>query len=48
MNEIKRITDLSERAYNGDPWYGYSLKEILQDVNSEEALLRTKASVHNI
>lgn len=49
MNAVaeKLIAEL-EKAINGDPWYGASLKTILSDVNCERALIKFSDNVHSI
>lgn len=48
MNEIKRVTALIQDAYDGDAWYGPSLKMALRDVSAEIAAARVIPGVHSI
>ncbi len=49
MNPIveKLITEL-DKAVNGDPWYGASLKTILSDVSCEQAVIKHTKNIHSI
>lgn len=49
MNAVigKLITEL-EKAVNGDPWYGASLKKILSDVSCEQAVIKHTENIHSI
>jgi len=49
MNPVieKLIREL-DKAVNGDPWYGASLKSILQDITYEQAAVRHDANIHTI
>src|SRR6266567_6590782 len=40
MNEIQRIDDQLQKAFEGDPWYGPSLREVLSGVSAEQAAAR--------
>jgi uncharacterized damage-inducible protein DinB len=48
MNEISRIVDQLERAYNGNPWYGPPLTSVLEGVTPEKAAARPGGDVHSI
>lgn len=49
MNAVaeKLIAEL-EKAINGDPWYGASLKKILSDVSCEQAVIKHTEIIHSI
>lgn len=49
MNAVigKLIAEL-EKAVNGEPWYGASLKKILSDVSCELAVTRHSENIHSI
>ncbi len=46
--ECSRIADQLRRAFEGKAWHGPSLKELLNDVNAEQASARAIASAHSI
>jgi uncharacterized damage-inducible protein DinB len=48
MTEIARITDELRRAFDGEPWHGYSLFKILEGVNAAQAAKRPVGSAHSI
>src|SRR5438093_7878591 len=48
MSEIKRIADQLERAFEGGAWHGPSVREVLDGVTAEQALLRPLPNAHNI
>ena len=37
MTEIERILDQLKRAYEGNAWYGPSLREVLAGITAEQA-----------
>jgi uncharacterized damage-inducible protein DinB len=47
-NECLRIADQLRRAFAGDAWHGFSLKELLEDVTPEQAKARPIATAHSI
>jgi uncharacterized damage-inducible protein DinB len=48
MQEIARMIDQLQRAYDGDAWYGPTLRGLLADVTAAEAAARPLAAVHTI
>lgn len=48
MSEVEKIKDLLRRAYDGDAWYGPSLRDSLQGVTSEKAMARPIPGAHSI
>ncbi len=48
MDELKRIRELLQQTYKGNPWHGSSLKEILSGLTAPMAASRNVASVHTI
>jgi uncharacterized damage-inducible protein DinB len=48
MSEIARIIDQLSRAYEGEPWHGPALKEILAGVSPQMAAEQPLKNVHNI
>jgi uncharacterized damage-inducible protein DinB len=48
MNEIERIADQLHRQYDGAPWHGTSLKNILGGVDAKQAAARPLAQGHSI
>jgi uncharacterized damage-inducible protein DinB len=48
MSEIQAIIDQLKDIHDGDAWHGPSLKEILTDVNAEQAAARPLANGHSI
>ena len=46
--EIARIDDELSRAYNGEPWHGPSLREVLRGVSAEAAATRPVPGGHSI
>ncbi len=48
MNEIARITDQLERAFNGPAWHGPSVMESLAGVNAVPAATRPLSGMHTI
>jgi uncharacterized damage-inducible protein DinB len=48
MGEIDRIVDELQRAYNGDPWHGPSLRGALEGVDAGQAMARPESSAHSI
>jgi hypothetical protein len=48
MSEIDRMVDQLQRAYDGDPWYGGSLRDALDGLTPEMASRRVSPAVHSI
>lgn len=48
MSEVERIQDQLQRAFEGDAWYGPSVKEVLTRVTAERAAARPLPFAHNI
>lgn len=48
MTEVERILDQLERAFDGEAWYGNSLREILVDITAEKAAARPFPQALNI
>jgi uncharacterized damage-inducible protein DinB len=48
QTEIDRILDEIDREYQGDPWHGSPLGDILRDVSAEQAAARPMAHAHSI
>jgi uncharacterized damage-inducible protein DinB len=48
MREIDRILDQLQRAYDGDAWYGPSLRDALDDLEPAQAIVRVAPHVHTI
>jgi uncharacterized damage-inducible protein DinB len=48
MNEIERIIDQIQRAYDGDAWHGPPLRTILAGITAETAAARPIRDVHSI
>ena len=48
MAEVSRIADQLRRAFDGDAWYGPSLKATLKGVTAEQAAASPIADAHSI
>ena len=48
MTEIERILDQLKRAYEGNAWYGPSLREVLAGITAEQAHARPLHNAHSI
>ena len=48
MNEIERIKDQLQRAFNNEPWSGPSVMEVLKDIVPEKAASKPIPSAHSI
>jgi uncharacterized damage-inducible protein DinB len=48
MRELDRISDQLQRAYNGDAWYGPSVRAALEGVDARMATARPVPSGHSI
>jgi uncharacterized damage-inducible protein DinB len=48
MSETARIADQLRRAYDGDPWHGSALAQILRGISAREASTHALASAHTI
>ncbi len=47
-NEIDRIVDQMERAFDGDAWHGPSVMDILRGLNANQASARLFPETHTI
>jgi len=45
---IEKLVAELEKAINGDPWYGASLKKILSEVSCEQAVIHYTPNTHSI
>jgi uncharacterized damage-inducible protein DinB len=48
MTEIKRITDLMDRAFSGDAWHGPSLMSLIDGMSAEDASKHPIPGAHSI
>ena len=48
MTEVERINDQIIQAYQGEPWLGFSVKDLLADVTPEQAARRPIPDAHTI
>ncbi len=48
MRETDRIVEQLQRAYNGDAWYGPSLRSALEGVDARQAVARPEPNRHSI
>lgn len=48
MNEIERILDQLQRAYEGNAWHGPSVREVLAGVTAVQAHARPLQNAHSI
>jgi uncharacterized damage-inducible protein DinB len=48
MNELKRISDQFQRAFNGQAWHGPSVLTILQGVTAAQAAAHPVPGAHSI
>ena len=48
MNEIERILDQLQRAYEGSAWHGPSVREVLAGVTAVQAHARPLGNAHSI
>jgi uncharacterized damage-inducible protein DinB len=48
MNEITRIVDQLQRAYDGESWAGPSMRSVLGDVTATQAVAKPVPDSHNI
>jgi uncharacterized damage-inducible protein DinB len=48
MNELERILDQMDRAWEGDAWHGPPVKRVLENLTAELAGQRPIHSVHSI
>ena len=48
MTETARIVDELSRAFDGEPWHGYSLFKILKGVNAAQAAKQPIGNAHSI
>ena len=48
MSEIERIIDELQREFDGDPWHGSPLIQILDGISAEQAAAHPVAGAHSI
>lgn len=48
MREVDRIREQLQRVYNGDAWYGPSLRAALEGVDAGQAAARPEPAAHTI
>ena len=48
MTPIEQLTDLLNRAFHKDAWYGPALMETLEGITAKQAAARPVASAHSI
>lgn len=48
MNEVERISDQYQRAFNGEAWHGPSVLSILEGVNAAQAAAHPIPGAHSI
>ena len=48
MRETDRIVEQLQRAYNGDAWYGPSMRGALEGVDARQAVARPEPNAHSI
>ncbi len=48
MRETDRIVEQLQRAYNGDAWYGPSMRSALEGVDARQAVARPEPNRHSI
>jgi uncharacterized damage-inducible protein DinB len=48
VREVDRIVEQLQRAYNGDAWYGPSLRGALEGIDAREAAARPEPAAHTI
>ena len=48
VREVDRIVDQLQRAYNGDAWYGPSVRAALEGVDARQAAARPEPTAHTI
>jgi uncharacterized damage-inducible protein DinB len=48
MHEVTRIVDQLKRAYDGDAWYGPSVRGVLEGVDARMASARPLTAAHTI
>ncbi len=48
MTERSRLVEELDRVFRGDPWYGPSVRAVLQDVTAREARARPLPAAHSI
>jgi len=47
-SEIARVSHLIKELYDGDPWHGPSIKELLNGITAEQASARPISKAHTI
>ncbi len=48
MSELARLSHLIKELYDGDPWHGPSIKDLLQNITAEKAGERPIPKAHTI
>jgi len=48
MNEVQRISDQFQRAFDGDAWHGPSVSAILEGITAEQAAAHPIPGAHSI
>jgi uncharacterized damage-inducible protein DinB len=48
QTEVARISQLLDQTYEGDPWHGSSVKQVLQGVHALQAAKRVLSNTHTI
>lgn len=48
MSERSRLVEELDRVFRGDPWYGPSVRAVLEDVTATEARARPLPAAHSI
>lgn len=48
MEEVRRVHDLLERAWDGGAWHGPAVHEVLEGVDAQTAAARPLAGAHSI
>jgi uncharacterized damage-inducible protein DinB len=48
MREVERIIDQLRQGFDGEPWHGPSLWDVLDDVDAERAAARPAPGAHSI
>jgi uncharacterized damage-inducible protein DinB len=47
-DKVKLLTEKIEKVYNGNPWYGNSIKSVLNDIDPKIAFTKAARNVHTI
>ncbi len=48
QDKVELLTKKIEKVYNSSPWYGNSIKSILNDVDSKTAFTKAARNIHTI